>query len=176
MIEVQPWTRKHRSELEHWPSEPNLLLPAFLLRSQDEPYDVEPISFAVCYQGALIGRFTYRVNGHRIAFVGLVLSPAVRGRRLGRSAMAGSLVRLGQLGIASAYCSVAMANTPSYHMLLSSSFYMSSLEWRLLPDSFNFSSLVGLDEKYYRLGDAPAMLYAVMFVSIDFYMYTEVSG
>lgn len=175
MIEVCPWSKKYRSELEHWPSEPNLLLPAFLLRSQGEPYAVEPINFAIVYQGALIGKFTYRVDGHRIAFVGLVLSPAVRGQRLSRPSMAGSLVRLGQLGIASAYCSVAMANTPSYAMLLSSSFYMSSLEWRLLPQGFNCSSLIGLDDKYYRLGDAPAMLYAVMFVSIDFWMYTEVA-
>lgn len=175
LIEVADWTKKHRSELEHWPTEPNRLLPIFMLRTDLEPYEVEPINFAIIYKNALIGRFTYRISMHRVAFVGLAISPAFRGKGLGIASMRASLARLGDLGIASAYCSVAMANLPSLGMLRASGFYSLSMDWRLLPSGYDCSALIGFPASTYRVGDRPAMLYSTMCVSIDYLLYAEVA-
>lgn len=174
MIEVHEWTKQHRSALAAWPIEPSLFLPAFLLRSSSEPYEYTAQSYAVMLDVVLVGRFTFR-SVLNTAFVGLVINPAYRGLRLSVPAMRACLVRLGTLGLASAYCSVALANVPSYKMLIASGFSPQVVDWRLLPDSFDTGLLVGFPTFAYRLGPFPAMAYVSMSVALDALMYTEVA-
>lgn len=175
MIEVLEWSRLYRSLFERWPSEPNRLLPAFLLRSDDEPYDIPPHSFAIMFNGILIGRFSYRLMPDYFAFVGIVLSPDYRGLRLSADAMRACIIKLSDLRVKSVFCSVAVANIPSHAMLSACGFFVSSLEWRDLPAGFDVNSLVGFPLRSYRLEPAPAMLYSRMFGSVERFMYADVA-
>lgn len=171
MVEIQDWTKKHRSALAGWPSEVNPLLPAFLLRSVEEPYDTYSASFAIVEDDALVGRFTYRLIKKSAAFVGLVLSPGVRGRGLAASALIGSILRLGQLGITSLSCSIACANIPSMRAFSRAGFMSAMYDYRQLPIGFDLSLLWQCDSSTYVLVPVPAMLYVSMSAST----YTEVA-
>lgn len=174
MIIIEDWGKSHRSALAAWPNEPNLMLPWFLLRSATEPYQYEPSSFAIMLDEVLIGRFTYR-SMLNTAFIGIVLNPSYRGRRLSVPSLRACLLRLGMLGLSSAYCSVAVANIPSLSMLLGAGFSSQVVDWRVLPDGFNVSSLLGFSNHSYRLLPVPAMAYISMSVALDALSYTEVA-
>lgn len=171
-IEVTEWTKKHRSWLEAWPMENNPLLPAFLLRVPEEPYDYAVASFAILNEGALIGRFSYRMLPDRVAFIGLVLSPAVRGFGFGVPAMRSSLLALCAFGVTSAFGSVAAANKPALAMDLAAGFrLMSTCDWRQLPANFDLNLLARCPVGSYRLDPVPAMLYHQVSVSLSGYVY-----
>lgn len=178
MIQVDEWSRSHRSDFERWPCEPNPLVSAFLLRADDEPYWWPPRSLAVLVGGQLVGRFSYRLNDGR-AFVGLVLSPSWRGRRLSCSAMRASLCWLAARGVALADASVAVANIASCKMLVGAGFVFDCLEWRYLPGDYDVSLLRGLPESSYVLAGGPrglpGLLYGRLSARIDVHMYAEVA-
>lgn len=176
MIEVAEWTKKHRSWLEAWPMENNPLLPAFLLRVPQEPYDYAVASFAILNEGSLVGRFSYRLLPNNVAFVGLVLSPAVRGFGFGVPAMCASLLALCALGVTSAFGSVAAANKPALAMDLAAGFrLMSTCDWRDLPVDFDVALLARCPVGSWRLFPVPAMLYHQVSVALSSDMYTGVA-
>lgn len=174
MIDIIDWGRKHRSMMEHWPIEQNACLPAFLLRSPSEPYQFMPNSFAVMLDDVLIGRFTYRVVASA-AYVGFVLSPAYRGRRLASLSIRACCLRLAVCGVSWAYCSIALANVSSERAFKSAGFAQTILEWRLLPVDFDLALLAECPAYSYRLAAPAAMMYASMSVPLDVAMYREVS-
>lgn len=172
MIEVAEWTRRYRSELYRWPSEPNFVLTAaFLLRSGNEPYDVNPSSFAVLLDGQMVGRFTYRAVDATSAYVGLAINPLYRGRGLAAQSINKSCDRLAVMGFRSVSCSVAQANVPSYRAFIRAGFSPAVYEFRALPYDYDVSLLAGCEIGSYRLDPIPAMLY----VSMSAVLYTEVA-
>lgn len=176
MIEILQWTKKHRSELERWPKEDNLLLPALMLRAKGEPYDLPVASFALVNDGALVGRFSYRLLSNGVAFVGLVLSPAARGTGVAVPSMRGSLLRLCAMGVTAAFGSVAAANKPALMMNYASGFRLSEVfDWRDLPADFDTSLLAKCKKDTYRLLPVPAMLYRQVYVELSLAMYTGVA-
>lgn len=173
MIAVSEWTRLHRSMLSGWRTDDSVLSPAFLLRAPFEPYQVQPISLALSLDGLLLGRFTYRWQYSNDAFVGLVLAPSVRGRRLSVPCMVAALTWLAWSGITTASASVAVANVASYKMLFASGFSPipePCYDWRSLPSDFDVSLLSSCLAGSYVLEPAPAMLYVRLAMSIDVYL------
>lgn len=175
MIEVKPWTRKHRSMFASWSTEPNQLLPALLLRSEDEPYQYDPKNLGVLADGSLVARFTYRILPGGLTFVGIVVNPAFRGCGLSVPALRACLCYLGRAGHFVALASVALANTPSECMLRSAGFQEASKELRPLPPCFDVSLLDYCKTDTYYLAPSPMMVYSRMWVSLSPYMYADVA-
>jgi hypothetical protein len=175
MMQLVPWTRKHRSELVRWPAESNVDLPLFLLPSKSEPVSYAKSSLAVLVGGSLVGRFTYRVCSPLSVFVGLVLDPSVRGFGYAVPAVRAGLVCLAGLGYALAYASVALANLPSVRMLRGAGFAPYCCEWRVLPNGTDESFFLSCPIGTYRLVPAPALAYSMQAVALDVSMYAEVA-
>jgi GNAT superfamily N-acetyltransferase len=173
MIELQDWTRYHRSQLERW-LEPSKLLPAFTLRADDEPWNETVTNYALLAAGSLLGRFSFRSAGSGVAFFGLVLAPAARGYGYSRLCLRAALCRLASNGFVTASASVAVANEPSVRMLNSAGLYpVRASEWRPLPAGFDVTLLLSLPGWTYRIGVPFEMLYRRMQVGLDWYMYAE---
>lgn len=177
MIEVAEWGRSDRSDFSRWPDEPNVNLNAFLLRSQDEPWYVNPSSLSVRYNSQLIGRFSYRLLANHSAFVGIVVNPHFRGRGFSVPAFRASLLWLVRAGVSSAFASVAVANTPSVNMLSAAGFTINSLEWRDLDGSPDLFDVAHWPSSSYTLRPL-SMLYARVSVvlSLDMYSATRSVG
>jgi RimJ/RimL family protein N-acetyltransferase len=171
VVHLEPWTRRHRSLFERWPAETNLLLPALLLRGPGEPYDVEPITLAVMYNNALVGRFSIRVTDAG-AYVGYALNVSCRGVGLGIPTMrAGLGYCANTLSCRFAWGSVAAANRPALMADFACGFaIVGESDWRLLPADFDISLLDRLKSGTYRLLPDPAVLYYR--VECNLYQYT----
>lgn len=172
---VVPWTRKHRSDFERWPSEPERLLPLYLLGAADEPSTNAACSFAVVVSGAAVGRFTVRYYDDSRVLVGLVLSPAVRGQHLSAAAFRAGLHCLALSGVCSAVASVALANVASFKMIQRCGFVVDHLESRVIPSSVDLSLLDGLPSYSYSLAPVPAVVYTVSFLSLGLSRYAGVA-
>jgi RimJ/RimL family protein N-acetyltransferase len=176
MIEVQSWSRLHRSQYERWQTDVTPLQSLFLLRARDEPFNYPVASLAVLFNRVLIGRFSHRMNPDGEAFIGLVLAPSYRGRGYAVPALRASLSWLAWSGVDVAAASVALANVASFRMLLASGFVPRpgcSEDWRDVPLGVDVGLLSGLLAGSWRLSPAPSLLYARLVCSLSVHMYAE---
>lgn len=173
MIDVVEWTRVHRSQLAAWPIDKDVLLPYFLLKAAWEPYEVTPTSLAIVSGSALVGRFSYRLLPNSSAFVGLVINPDFRGRKLGRYSLRAALLHLFSLGVTKAVASVAVANIASMIVFGSAGFETNAYDIRPLPYDFDVFLLSKLPSTSYVATPSLSLIYASMSLSLSRDMFAD---
>lgn len=167
VVKVEEWSRRHDRQVRRWVNETNLQLRAFMLRAEHEPYSIKPNNLAVLADGALAGRFSYRlVNGS--AFVGVYLQPEARNKGIALDACGLSLRKVAMVGAKEVWCSVAAPNRAAFWLNAALGYKCTGeSDWRVFPDGFSLPMLLKWHTDHWRFLPEPAVLYRRMSLSLS---------